>query len=367
MLAADRDAGRVNLRVAGVGEEGALLVGAPGGGDVAALGVGGKKKHVAVAAGGQHHRVARVGRDLAGDQVADDDAPGLAVDDHQVEHLRARKHLDGAEADLAAERLVGAQQQLLAGLAAGVKRARNLRPAERAVGQQPAVFARERHALRHALVDDVRADLRQAIDVGLARAEIAALDGVVEEPVNAVAVVLVVLGGVDAALGGDAVRAARAVLEAEALDLVAQLGQRRRGRSARQAAADDDDVELALVGRVDQLHVELVFVPLLGERAGQDDIYDRFIALFKERTEQIRLGYGWDTPDVDMGPLITERAVSDMEKMVSYALADGGRILVGGKRASDLKGYYFEPTAITDLPHSSKVVQEGDIRSDSDH
>ena len=111
-------------------------------------------------------------------------------------------------ADLPLERLVGAEEQLLAGLAAGVERARHLRAAERAVGQQAAVLARERHALRDALVDDVDADLRQAVDVGLAGAEIAALHRVVEQPEDAVAVVLVVLRGVDAALRGDGVRAA---------------------------------------------------------------------------------------------------------------------------------------------------------------
>ena len=112
--------------------------------------------------------------------------------------------------DLALERLVGAEQQLLAGLAAGVERARDLRAAEGAVGEQAAVLAGERHALGDALVDDVDADLGEAVDVGLAGAEVAALDRVVEEAVDAVAVVLVVLGGVDAALRGDGVRAARA-------------------------------------------------------------------------------------------------------------------------------------------------------------
>ena len=85
-------------------------------------------------------------------------------------------------------------------------------PKERFV-EQPAVFAGERHALRDALVDDVDADFGEAMDVGFARAEIAALDRVVEQPVDAVAVVLVILRGVDAALRRDAVRAARAVLE----------------------------------------------------------------------------------------------------------------------------------------------------------
>ena len=181
--------------------------------------------------------------------------------DDDVEHLRARVQRDLAGRDLAHHRLVGAEQQLLAGLPARVERARDLRAAERAVVEQPAVLARERHALRRRLVDDLVRDLREPVDVGLARAEVAALDRVVEEPEDRVAVVAVVLGGVDPALGGDRVRAPRRVVEREDLDLVAELGQRGRGRAARQAGPDDDDLEAPLVGRVHQPHGEAMVVP----------------------------------------------------------------------------------------------------------
>ncbi len=193
---------------------------------------------------------------LPGDQVADDDAARRAVDDDEVEHLGARVHLHGALADLLGERRVGAEQELLAGLAAGVEGAGDERAAERAVGQVAAVLAGERHALRDALVDDRRAHLGEPVDVGLAGAEVAALDRVVEQAVDAVAVVLVVLGRVDAALGRDRVGAPRRVLVAERRDRVAELGERGGGRGAGQAGADDDDVELALVVGADQLDVE---------------------------------------------------------------------------------------------------------------
>ena len=175
--------------------------------------------------------------------------------------------VDVAGRDLPLERLVGAEQQLLAGLAAGVEGARDLRAAEGAVVEQAAVLAGERHALGDALVDDVDADLGEPVDVRLAGAEVAALDRVVEQPVDAVAVVAVVLGGVDAALRGDRVRAARAVLVAEGLDVVAELGQGRRGGAAGQAGADDDDRDLALVGRVDQLGARSGAAPSALDRA----------------------------------------------------------------------------------------------------
>src|SRR5690606_182964 len=98
-------------------------------------------------------------------------------------------------------------------------------------------------------------------------AEVAALDGVVKEAEDAVAVVLVVLGRVDAALGGDGVGAAGAVLKAEARDLVAELGEGGGRRPAGEPGSDDEDVEAALVGRAHQAHPVAGAVPLVLEGA----------------------------------------------------------------------------------------------------
>src|SRR5690606_15084862 len=210
--AALRDAGRVDLREAGVREGRARAVRAPRRRAVGALGVGREVDDVAVAAGREDDDGGRGRLDLAGDEAARHDAARLAVDDDELEHLGARVHLDGARRDLALERRVGAEEELLTRLAARVERAADLRAAERAVGEVAAVLTREGHALRDALIDDVHRELGEAVDVRLARAEVAALHGVVEEAEDAVAVVLVVLGRVDAALRGDRVGAPRAVL-----------------------------------------------------------------------------------------------------------------------------------------------------------
>ncbi|BFO19045.1 hypothetical protein SHKM778_54330 [Streptomyces sp. KM77-8] len=104
--------------------------------------------------------------------------------------------------------------------------------------------------------------------IGLAGAEVAALDGVVEQPVDGVAVVAVVLGRVDAALRGDGVGAARGVLVAELDDAVALFGECGAGGAAREAGADDDDGLAAPVGGVDQLGLETARVPALVDGAG---------------------------------------------------------------------------------------------------
>src|SRR5580765_3101459 len=164
--------------------------------------------------------------DPARPEIAGDDAARLAVDDDQVEHLCARMHDHRTRGDLALERLVRPEQELLPRLAAGVKRPLDLDAAERACLEQATIVAGERHALGDALVDDVDAYLRQAIGVGFAGAEVTTLDGVVEETEDAVAIVPVVLGRVDSPLGGDGVSAAWCVVEREALHVIALFAER---------------------------------------------------------------------------------------------------------------------------------------------
>src|SRR5665648_463981 len=156
---------------------------------------------------------------------------------------------------------------MLACLTTGIESPRDLHTAKGTVMQQPAVLAGERNPLGDAVVDDRPAHLREAVDVGLPRPEVAALDRVIEQPLDAVTVVAVVLRGVDAALRRDAVRTTGAVLIGEARDLVAGLAERGSSRSTGEAGADDDDRQLATVRRVDQLGVELARVPTLLDRA----------------------------------------------------------------------------------------------------
>ena len=233
---------------------------------VAALGVRRQVVDVAVAARGEHHGVAEVRLHLAADEVARDDAARASLDHDDVEHLGAGKHLHLSRRDLPAQGLIGAEQELLASLSPRIERPRHLSPAEGSIGELPAVLAREWHSLGGALIDDAQADLGQAVDVGFARAKIAALDRVVEQAPHRVAVVLVVLGGVDAALRGDRVGAARAVLETERAHVVAELGERGRCRGSRQPRPHHEDRVLALVRRVDELQLETMPLPALLER-----------------------------------------------------------------------------------------------------
>ena len=270
MIAADRNAGRVNLRVARVRERCALLVCAPDRRRVAILGVRAQVEHVAVSTRREHDRIGNVRCDLAGVQIACDDAARMSIHDDDVEHLFVRVHAHRTQTDLTLERLIRAEQQLLTGLTTRVERARYLRATEGTIGEQAAVLTCKRNALRHALIDDVHRHLSEAIDICLTRAKIAALDGVVEQTTHTVAVVLIVLCRVDTALRCDRVRATRRIVIHKRRNLVTQLGHRRRCRRASETGAHDDHVMPTLVGRVHQFHRKLVLIPLRFEGAARN-------------------------------------------------------------------------------------------------
>ncbi len=149
------DTGGVDLSEREVGKISTLLESLHCSRAVAAHGVGGEEEGTAITAGGEHHGVGGVTLYLTCDEVAHDDTAGTAVDDNHVEHLATVERLHGALLDLAVQRSIGTEEELLAGLTLGVECTRHLCATKRAVGKQAAVFAGERHTLCHALVNDI--------------------------------------------------------------------------------------------------------------------------------------------------------------------------------------------------------------------
>lgn len=81
----------------------------------------------------------------------------------------------------------------------------------------------------------------------------------------------------------------------------------------------------------------------------QEEVYAPFIRELRSRTEGLKLGWGWDDPEVSVGPLINEAAVHEMEQLVSRSVDRGAELLCGGKRPEGLRGHFFQPTLLAGL------------------
>ena len=70
----------------------------------------------------------------------------------------------------------------------------------------------------------------------------------------------------------------------------------------------------------------------------------------------LRVGPG-TSPDTQLGPMITERAVDGIAEKVDESVAAGAVAAIGGSRL-DRPGFYYPATVLTDVPRESPVATE---------
>ena len=88
----------------------------------------------------------------------------------------------------------------------------------------------------------------------------------------------------------------------------------------------------------------------------QEGVYDKFIAKFVEGAKAVKVGNGLDASST-MGALANDRRVATIERMVQDAVGKGAKVATGGNRVGN-KGYFFEPTVVTDVPKSALAMNE---------
>jgi succinate-semialdehyde dehydrogenase/glutarate-semialdehyde dehydrogenase len=88
----------------------------------------------------------------------------------------------------------------------------------------------------------------------------------------------------------------------------------------------------------------------------QDEVFEPFMQRFVAASEAIVVGNGVDA-GVTMGPLANERRVAAMDGFVADAVQKGAKVRTGGKRIGN-KGYFYEPTVLSDLAPDTKALHE---------
>jgi succinate-semialdehyde dehydrogenase/glutarate-semialdehyde dehydrogenase len=88
----------------------------------------------------------------------------------------------------------------------------------------------------------------------------------------------------------------------------------------------------------------------------QEGVYDKFVTKFVEGAKAIKVGNGLDASST-MGSLANDRRITAIESMVQDAVGHGGKIATGGSRVGN-KGYFFEPTVVTNVPKSARAMNE---------
>ena len=88
----------------------------------------------------------------------------------------------------------------------------------------------------------------------------------------------------------------------------------------------------------------------------QDQVYREFVDKFIEGAKAVKVGNGMD-PESRMGSLANPRRVTAIEGMVQDAVGKGAKLETGGHRIGN-KGYFYEPTVVSDVPKDARAMNE---------
>ncbi|MGB1090648.1 MAG: aldehyde dehydrogenase family protein, partial [Oceanobacter sp.] len=88
----------------------------------------------------------------------------------------------------------------------------------------------------------------------------------------------------------------------------------------------------------------------------QSGIYDEFIERLNQAVSGLRSGSGFEQ-GVNLGPLITDKAIAGVHEKVEQAVQQGARVVTGGK--FDAAGQrFYEPTILADASEDMRVFSE---------
>jgi lactaldehyde dehydrogenase / glycolaldehyde dehydrogenase len=91
-----------------------------------------------------------------------------------------------------------------------------------------------------------------------------------------------------------------------------------------------------------------------------ENIYDVFMEKFIAATKAIKVGDPM-LEETDMGPKVNANELKHMEHLVKISLEEGATLATGGKRPEGKqfeKGYWFEPTVLTNVTQDMTIVHE---------
>jgi aldehyde dehydrogenase (NAD+) len=123
---------------------------------------------------------------------------------------------------------------------------------------------------------------------------------------------------------------------------------------------DDADPDQVEAGVLSGIFAAAGQTCVAGSRAFfQEKIYDKIVERLVNRANAIRLGDPLKA-ESQMGPVATAAQLAKDERMVAQAIADGAKVLAGGRRvklAGMEDGYFYAPTILADAKPTDFIMQ----------
>lgn len=89
-----------------------------------------------------------------------------------------------------------------------------------------------------------------------------------------------------------------------------------------------------------------------------ESVADQLIEKLQHQFESLTLGNPRENKEADVGPLVSQERLEEVESMVKSAVNAGAEVKIGAERGDLEKGYFYKPTILTNVTHDMEIMQE---------
>jgi aldehyde dehydrogenase (NAD+) len=123
----------------------------------------------------------------------------------------------------------------------------------------------------------------------------------------------------------------------------------------------DADLDAAIAGSAMAVFTNTGQVCSAGTRLFVEQaVFDRVVEGVAAIAANLRIGPGID-PDTEMGPLVSQRQLDRVLGYMAIGQGEGAELATGGNRLTQAgceRGYFVEPTVLTNLNNTARIAQE---------
>ncbi|SOD99984.1 NADP-dependent succinate-semialdehyde dehydrogenase [Caenispirillum bisanense] len=120
---------------------------------------------------------------------------------------------------------------------------------------------------------------------------------------------------------------------------------------------DDADLDAAVAGAMMSKYRNAGQTCVCANRIlVQASVYDAFAAKLADAVRKMKVGSGFEE-GVTTGPLINEKGIAKVERLVQEAVSKGAKVEIGGKRHAAGSNFY-EPTILTNVSKDMELFSE---------
>lgn len=91
----------------------------------------------------------------------------------------------------------------------------------------------------------------------------------------------------------------------------------------------------------------------------EETVYDEFLEKLTTAMKAVKVGNASTDQDIDMSAQINQKQLDKITAMVERAETEGAKVILGGRKSGSFsKGYFYEPTILTDVKQGSEIMQK---------